>query len=446
MDHILFLQRTIGNQTVQRLFKSGFIQAKLRISQPGDIYEQEADRMANAAMRMKSERVLLSENRQVHRSIMGHSDAEEEVSQELLCCIESQRGAGHPLGTQTRTEMEAAFGCDFGEVRIHTDANADRLTKEVGASAFTARKDIFFRESAYELQFERGEKLLGHELTHTIQQGGDKGTSVPRITLAGDSAKQTADAASQSIVSDSPMPGISACVPQVAPFIRGEEEEEKKERETKKKEEEKKPSDRAILAATLGQVDDMIHFAKKIPGGQYTAESLEYWKSKEGDTKKIPASAFQNEEFIIKWLRRRPWEMFIRGTAKRLKSGELVSRRVVKMDFISAKDLHPPEGTPLYYALGGFTIWSDVIVKATAFPPEEGGGFLVSFVSWTCKATDDHNWHKLKSTIIPFFGEKTDKELLVLEKFGYGKGFKIESEPWVVTDPECLRDVSVEIK
>ena len=51
-DRILFLQRTIGNQAVQRLIKSGTLQAKLRIGQPGDKYEQEADRMADAVMRM----------------------------------------------------------------------------------------------------------------------------------------------------------------------------------------------------------------------------------------------------------------------------------------------------------------------------------------------------------------------------------------------------------
>jgi hypothetical protein len=37
---------------VERLFKSGFIQAKLRIGQPNDIYEQEADRVAEQVMRM----------------------------------------------------------------------------------------------------------------------------------------------------------------------------------------------------------------------------------------------------------------------------------------------------------------------------------------------------------------------------------------------------------
>jgi hypothetical protein len=51
-DRILFLQRTIGNQAVQRLIKSRTLQAKLRIGQPGDIYEQEADRVADAVMRM----------------------------------------------------------------------------------------------------------------------------------------------------------------------------------------------------------------------------------------------------------------------------------------------------------------------------------------------------------------------------------------------------------
>ena len=51
-DRILFLQRTIGNQAVQRLIKSGTLQAKLRIGQPGDKYEQEADRVAEQVMRI----------------------------------------------------------------------------------------------------------------------------------------------------------------------------------------------------------------------------------------------------------------------------------------------------------------------------------------------------------------------------------------------------------
>ncbi len=50
-DHILYLQRSIGNQSVQRLYKSGFFQTKLTIGQPNDKYEQEADRVAEQIMR-----------------------------------------------------------------------------------------------------------------------------------------------------------------------------------------------------------------------------------------------------------------------------------------------------------------------------------------------------------------------------------------------------------
>lgn len=50
-ERILFLQRTIGNQAVQRLMRSGTLQAKLKIGAPGDIYEQEADRVAEQVMR-----------------------------------------------------------------------------------------------------------------------------------------------------------------------------------------------------------------------------------------------------------------------------------------------------------------------------------------------------------------------------------------------------------
>ena len=51
-DRILQLQRTAGNQAVQRIIKSGALKAKLKISQPNDIYEQEADRVAEQVMRM----------------------------------------------------------------------------------------------------------------------------------------------------------------------------------------------------------------------------------------------------------------------------------------------------------------------------------------------------------------------------------------------------------
>jgi hypothetical protein len=51
------LQRAIGNQAVEGLYRSGLIQAKLTIGAPNDIYEQEADRVADQVMRMPQQGV-----------------------------------------------------------------------------------------------------------------------------------------------------------------------------------------------------------------------------------------------------------------------------------------------------------------------------------------------------------------------------------------------------
>ncbi|MFZ2498180.1 eCIS core domain-containing protein [Methanosarcina sp.] len=56
-DRMLQIQRTAGNKAVQRLIKSGALQAKLRVSQPNDIYEQEANRVVEQVMSMPDPQV-----------------------------------------------------------------------------------------------------------------------------------------------------------------------------------------------------------------------------------------------------------------------------------------------------------------------------------------------------------------------------------------------------
>lgn len=46
------LHRTIGNRAALRFLQSGAFQAKLTVSRPDDIYEQEANRVADQVMRM----------------------------------------------------------------------------------------------------------------------------------------------------------------------------------------------------------------------------------------------------------------------------------------------------------------------------------------------------------------------------------------------------------
>ena len=86
----------------------------------------------------------------------------------------SSSGNGAPLPEGTRTQMEDSFGADFGGVRIHTNESAKQMNQGLGAQAFTHGKDIYFNEGKYKPDDQEGQKLLAHELTHTIQQGASK--------------------------------------------------------------------------------------------------------------------------------------------------------------------------------------------------------------------------------------------------------------------------------
>jgi hypothetical protein len=66
--------------------------------------------------------------------------------------------------------MEAGFGVDLGEVRIHTDQAAVEMNQTVHAQAFTNGWDIYFNQHKFDPDTNEGKLLLAHELTHTIQQ------------------------------------------------------------------------------------------------------------------------------------------------------------------------------------------------------------------------------------------------------------------------------------
>jgi hypothetical protein len=68
--------------------------------------------------------------------------------------------------------MEPRFGHDFSKVRVHTDALAAQAASDVGASAWTVGNRIAFAEGEYRPGTRAGDRLLLHELTHTIQARG----------------------------------------------------------------------------------------------------------------------------------------------------------------------------------------------------------------------------------------------------------------------------------
>lgn len=86
--------------------------------------------------------------------------------------LNSSKGGGAPLPADTREKMESGFGTDFSKVNIHTDKDAVEMNEQVGARAFTHGNDIYFNKGEYQPNTSGGDHLLAHELTHTVQQGG----------------------------------------------------------------------------------------------------------------------------------------------------------------------------------------------------------------------------------------------------------------------------------
>jgi hypothetical protein len=80
------------------------------------------------------------------------------------------RSPGQPLDRATRNYFEPRFGHDFGKVRIHADRQAAESAQAVNAFAYTVGQNIFFAPERYAPGTAEGNRLLAHELTHTVQQ------------------------------------------------------------------------------------------------------------------------------------------------------------------------------------------------------------------------------------------------------------------------------------
>lgn len=77
-----------------------------------------------------------------------------------------EKSGGLPLPDDVRTKMETAFGADFSDVRVHIGREASSL----GAIAYTWGSNIHFAPGQYNPHTLQGQKLLGHELWHVVQQ------------------------------------------------------------------------------------------------------------------------------------------------------------------------------------------------------------------------------------------------------------------------------------
>lgn len=101
---------------------------------------------------------------------------------------------GAPLPGAVRARMEAAFGHDFANVRIHHGGGE---AESIGARAYARGSHLHFAPGQYQPHTPAGQRILGHELAHVVQQRAGRvphpGGAVP---INGDSMlEREADAA-----------------------------------------------------------------------------------------------------------------------------------------------------------------------------------------------------------------------------------------------------------
>lgn len=217
LSRILQLHQQLGNLSVQRLLQCKYLQTKLTIGAPDDIYEQEADRVAEQVMRMPYPKIQREMNerdeeqkeeekiqakpltttitpliqREVKKEIEKVTEDEEKkqlrvkkkpgqtpiVSHDLEGTINSLRGGGQALPNSVREYMEPRFGHNFSKVRVHIDTQAGDIARSINARAFAFGQDIVFGSGQYAPGSSKGQRLLAHELAHVVQQKNITGLS-----------------------------------------------------------------------------------------------------------------------------------------------------------------------------------------------------------------------------------------------------------------------------
>lgn len=77
---------------------------------------------------------------------------------------------GEALPSTVAHSASSKFAYSFEDVRVHADAEGDRVARAHEARAVTVGNDLFFRAGAYAPESAFGARVLGHELAHVVQQ------------------------------------------------------------------------------------------------------------------------------------------------------------------------------------------------------------------------------------------------------------------------------------
>jgi hypothetical protein len=174
-DHVAGPAGTWPGPLAYDLGTVGF-QPKLRTDRSGDVYEREADEVADRVMRSDPQGGECcsdwaggsgcSGGVQRQTTPAGSLAHGSEISSATESRIRSGDSAGQLLPGPTRAFFEPRFGRDLSDVRVHTGPDAVQLNEDLQAHAFTHGAHIWLGLG----QSPEPSRVLAHELAHVVQQ------------------------------------------------------------------------------------------------------------------------------------------------------------------------------------------------------------------------------------------------------------------------------------
>lgn len=171
------------------------------------IHEHEAD--AEEAQRPR----VSPGKRTLTQRLPARAPVEEQLDQSLAS------GGGAPLPASVQSEASASLGADFGNVRVHTDADAASMASGFGYRAFSYGSDLFFGGGQYQPESPDGRFVLMHELSHVAQTGGERAGGIQgklAVGASSDAAEVDADRGAAAV-----MAGASYSVTRAPLAVRG---------------------------------------------------------------------------------------------------------------------------------------------------------------------------------------------------------------------------------
>ena len=153
------------------------LQKKLRINEPGDEYEEEADRVAEQMMAASVDFAVSSAPPRIQR-FSGRSNGSMDAASASVDRVLAS--PGRSLAPALQQDMERRFGHDFSKVRVHSDGDAGQSARELNAHAYTVGNAIVFGAGRFAPGTHQGQRLIAHELAHVRQQNGPTASLLQR--------------------------------------------------------------------------------------------------------------------------------------------------------------------------------------------------------------------------------------------------------------------------